>query len=66
MREREIYIMQSEISGKVMRGAADVGVVRYMMVTSDRSSIALNSHDLFTTAKWIETMLSVIKPPNLL
>ena len=38
--------MQSEIRGKGMRYAADVGVVRYMMVTSGWSSTAMNSHAL--------------------
>lgn len=36
--------MQGEISSKIMRYAAAVGVVRYKMITSGRSSIAMNSH----------------------
>ena len=38
--------MQGEISGKIIRYAAFVGVVRYVMVTSGRSSIAMHPHVL--------------------
>ena len=39
-----MHFMQGEISSKIMRYAAVVGVVRYKMITSCRSSIALDSH----------------------
>lgn len=38
--------MQAEISSKIVRSAAAVGVVRYKMITSGRSSIAMKSHVL--------------------
>ena len=42
----EVHIMQSEVCGKGIKYAADVGVVRYMMVTSAWSSMAMNPHAL--------------------
>ena len=44
--DQEFHIIQSEMSGQLMRGAAVVGVVEQMMVTSGRSSIAISSHVL--------------------
>lgn len=49
MKGHGIHIAQSAISGKVMRSAADVGIVRYTIITSDRSSIAKDSHVLSTS-----------------
>lgn len=43
MKGHGTHIAQSEISGKVMRSAAYVGIVRYTIITSDRSSIAKDS-----------------------
>lgn len=46
-----VHIMQGDISGKIMRYAAAVGVVRYMMAASGRSIIARSSHVLSKTRK---------------
>ena len=45
-----MHLMQGGISSKIMRYAAAVGVVRYKMITSYRSSIAMDSHVLSDTS----------------
>ena len=53
--------MQVEISGQVSRYATVVGVVTNMMVTSGRSSIAINSHVLFKLGQQSGIIMSIVK-----
>lgn len=59
-----MHIVQSKYSGRIMRYAAVVRVVRYMMVTSGRPSIAMKSHVLSKIGKWVQSGFSATKPFN--
>ena len=51
MSDHGMHIMQGDISGNILRFAAAVGVVRYMMATSGGFVIAMSSHVLSKTRK---------------